>query len=41
VSRVFSASVAAGRVLRQTPRAGARLVARGKVNLVVSRGRRP
>jgi bacillolysin len=36
----FSIRVASGRVISQTPRRGARLPYRGKVRLVISRGRR-
>jgi hypothetical protein len=40
VTRRYSAQVARGRVMRQSPRAGTRLRRGAKVNLVVSRGRR-
>ncbi len=40
VRRVYSASVARGRVVAQAPRAGARLRAGAKVSLVLSRGKK-
>jgi len=40
ISRAYSAKVNKGRVISQKPRPGARLPKRGKVNLVVSRGRK-
>jgi hypothetical protein len=41
VRRAYSRSVRRGRVMAQTPRAGARLRRGAKVNLVISRGRKP
>jgi hypothetical protein len=40
VTRAYSGRVGAGRVIRQNRRPGARLAARTRVNVVVSRGRR-
>ena len=40
VARSYSASVPAGRIIRQSPRPGARLRLGAKVNVAVSRGRR-
>lgn len=40
VRKAFSARVRAGRVISQTPRAGTRLAAGARVNLVVSKGKR-
>ena len=41
IRRVYSKSVKRGRVISQKPKPGTVLPNRGKVNLVVSRGRRP
>jgi serine/threonine-protein kinase len=40
VKKAFSATVPRGRVRSQTPRPGKRLAKGGKVNLVVSKGKR-
>ena len=41
VGRAYSKKTKKGLVLSQTPKAGKQLANGGKVNLVVSRGRRP
>ena len=41
IRRAYSKTVKRGRVISQTPRPGTVLPNRGKVSLVVSRGRRP